>query len=192
MSLALNFLAFQVGWFACVLGAANGVAWIGVLAVLAAAALHLARARRPGAELRLLLTATTLGLVLDSLLLATGWVAYPGSFAGGQWLPALAPYWLVAMWALFATTLNVSMGWLRGRPLLAALFGAVGGPLSYWAGARLGAMELLQPTLALAALAVIWGLAMPLLMRLAERFDGFRAANIPAYVLRDWGVSEHA
>jgi hypothetical protein len=192
MNLALNFLAFQVGWFACVLGAANGFAWVGALAVLAAAVLHLRRARRPGGELRLLLAAMALGLVLDSLLLATGWVAYPGSFPGGQWLPALAPYWLVAMWALFATTLNVSMGWLRGRPLLAALFGAIGGPLSYWAGARLGAMELLQPVAALAALAVVWALAMPLLLRLAERYDGFRERRNPAYILSDWGASEHA
>ena len=192
MNLALNFIAFQVGWFACVLGAANGIAWFGALAVLAAAILHLKRARRPGAELRLLLAAMILGLVLDSALLATGWVAYPGSFAGSEWLPPLAPYWLVAMWVLFATTLNVSMGWLHGRPLLAALFGAVGGPLSYWAGARLGAMELLQPTAALAALAVIWAVAMPVLLRLAQRFNGFRETRAPAYILRDWGVSEHA
>ena len=33
------------------------------------------------------------------------------------------------MWMLFATTLNVSMRFLRGRPWMAAVFGLTGGPL---------------------------------------------------------------
>ena len=64
------------------------------------------------------------------------------------------PYWILAMWALFATTLNASLGWLHGRPALAGALGMLSGPLAYWAGARLGAIELVQPAAALAALAL--------------------------------------
>jgi hypothetical protein len=74
---------------------------------------------------------------------------------------------------LFATTLNVSLRWLRGRPLLGALLGAVGGPLAYLAGAKLGGIELLEPALALSALAAGWALLLPLLQRLATELDGF-------------------
>jgi hypothetical protein len=49
------------------------------------------------------------------------------------------------MWIAFATTLNVSMRWLRGRPELALLFGAVGGPLAFYAGERLGAVTVHRP-----------------------------------------------
>ena len=105
MNLVINFVAFQLGWFACVIGAANGLPWGGSLVVLAVVALHLARVRRPLPELRLVGLAMALGLVVDSLLLATGWLSYPS----GNWLPGMAPYWIVAMWALFATTLNVSV-----------------------------------------------------------------------------------
>ena len=149
--------------------------------------LHLGFSRRPGRELRLVGAAMLLGLVVDSVLLATGWLSYPN----GQWIPGLAPYWIVAMWGLFATTLNVSMAWLRGRPVLAVLMGAVGGPLSYLAGEKLGAIELVPPLPALAALALAWALAMPLLMRLAERFDGVRAVTLPDFVRQDWRVSSH-
>lgn len=188
MNLLVNFVAFQIGWFACVLGAAKGLPWAGVLVVLAVVALHLARVRRPLPELRLVGLAMALGLLLDSLLLATGWLSYPA----GLWLPALAPYWIVAMWALFATTLNVSMGWLRGRPLLAVLMGAVGGPLSYLAGEELGGIELTEPVLALSALAIAWAVAMPLLMKAAERLDGVRERAPSEFVRRDWRLSNHA
>jgi hypothetical protein len=188
MNLVVNFVAFQLGWFACVLGAANGLPWAGPLVVLGVVALHLARALRPLPELRLVGLAMALGLVVDSLLLATGWLSYPA----GLWLPGMAPYWIVAMWALFATTLNVSMGWLRGRPLLAVLMGAIGGPLSYLAGEKLGGIELTAPVAALSALAFAWAVAMPLLMKAAERLDGVRATALPDFVRRDWRLSDHA
>jgi hypothetical protein len=184
----LNVALFQVGWFACVLGAAGGVPWLGPLVVLAVVAVHLGLARRAERELRLILAALVLGLLVDSLLLSTGWLEYPNGF----WLPGLAPYWIVAMWALFATTLNVSLAWLHGRTVLAALLGAVGGPLSYLAGEKLGGIVLVKPDLALAALALAWGAAMPLLMRLALRFDGVTERVVPEFIKSDWRVSDGA
>jgi len=184
MKLMLNFVAFQLGWFACVLGAANALPWLGPVVVAAVVSLHLAMASRPLPELYLVLAAMLLGLVVDSLLLATGWLNY----SVGLWLPGFAPYWIVAMWALFATTLNVSMGWMRGRPVLTVLMGAVGGPLSYLAGEKLGAIELTHPIPALAALALAWAVAMPLLMWLAARLDGIREKPVPEFVQRDWRV----
>ena len=182
MKVLTNFLLFQAGWFATVLGAAQGAPWIGPVVVLAVVAIHLRTAHRPQAEARLVASAVALGLVADSLLLATGWIAYPN----GGWIPGMAPYWIISLSALFATTLNVSMQWLRGRALLAALFGAVGGPLSYLAGARLGAMSFVDTTAAIAALAVIWALVMPLLMKLATRFDSTGRRAHPAYILDEW------
>ena len=182
MNIFLNAIIFQAGWFATVLGAANGLPWLGPLAATAVVAMHLRSVRRPATEARLLLVAMVLGLVFDSTLLATGWIAYPN----GLWAPGLAPYWIVSMWVLFATTLNVSIRWLRGRDVLAVLFGAVGGPLSYVAGAKLGAMTFAEMQPALIALSLGWGLMMPLLTRLAARFDGTRPGERPAYIRDGW------
>lgn len=170
MRLVVNFLLFQLTWFACVLGAAHGMPWLGPLAVSLFLVFHLTRAPRPAAEVRLLAGAALTGALFDSLLAASGWLAYPS----GQWHPALAPYWIVAMWVGFAATLNVSLAWLKRRPVVAGLFGIVGGPLAYLAGSKLGGVELVDPTAALLALGVGWGLIMPVLLRLAERFDGWR------------------
>jgi hypothetical protein len=179
----VNFAAFQLGWFACVLGAASAAAWVGLLAAGLGIALHLALAERPGQESRLIVLAVLMGLVVDSLLVNSGWLRYasPGP------LPGLAPYWILAMWALFATTLNTSMSWLKGRPWLAVLLGAVFGPLSYLAGQRLGALEFVDCRPGMLALVFAWALAMPLLMLAAARFDGFRKplAALPVQGLRE-------
>jgi hypothetical protein len=154
----LNFVLFQAGWLACVGGAASGLAAEGALVAIAIVAWHIARAARPSREAALALAAAATGLVFENLLVAAGLVRVPDGV-----------YWLVVLWALFATTLNGSLRALQGRPWLAALLGALGGPLAYYAGARMGALQFLQPAAMLAVLAAGWALATPLLALLARR-----------------------
>ncbi|MGB5255928.1 MAG: DUF2878 domain-containing protein [Woeseiaceae bacterium] len=168
MPVLINFAAFQVGWFSSVIGAAQQMPWLGPVALLLVLAIHLRQAHRPQAELTLIVACGLVGVFFDSLLVAFGWVTYPS----GQFSEFLAPYWIVTMWMLFGTTLNLSMGWLKGRPLIAALFGAFGGPASYIAGQKLGGIVLVDYYMALIALAVGWALFMPLLLLLAERYNG--------------------
>jgi hypothetical protein len=75
------------------------------------------------------------------------------------------------MWALFATTINLSMGWLKGRWALSVLMGAVFGPLAFIGGEKLGAVVFLDSTLSIITLSVGWGLLMPLLLWTAERIN---------------------
>jgi hypothetical protein len=172
MNMFINFALFQVAWFACVLGAAHGVPWLGPLVVTAVVAYHLRRVPEPRTEMMLLMLAALTGLVFDSLLVSAGWLTYPA----GQWHPLLAPYWIVAMWIGFATTLNVSMAWLKGRSYLAFVLGAFGGPLAYLGGAKLGGVSFTDTTAALAALAMGWALIMPLLMLAAQQLEKRRPA----------------
>ena len=76
---------------------------------------------------------------------------------------------MVCLWLNFAATLNASLAWLRGRTLLAALFGGVGGPLAYYGGAKMGATAALPTSAGLLVLATGWALMTPLLVRLAAR-----------------------
>jgi hypothetical protein len=168
----LNAVVFQAAWFACVLGGANDLALAGTLTVIGVIAMHLALAQRAMPEALLIAAATAIGLVWESAVVASGLIRY----TTGNLVPGLAPYWIVAMWALFATSLNLSMAWLKGRPWLAALAGAVGGPLAYLAGDRLGGLEMSDPLLALGAQALGWAVLLPVLVRLATRLDGFTPA----------------
>jgi len=172
MQVLINFIAFQIGWLASVMGAARDLPWVGPVVFVAILLLHLRQAERPELEAGLVLACGVIGIWFDSILVSTGWVGYPS----GQLSPYLAPYWIVTMWMLFATTLNRSLGWLRGRYALAAILGAISGPASYIAGQKLGGIEFYNYWMALALLAVGWAIVMPVLMLLAERLDGFGPA----------------
>jgi hypothetical protein len=159
---------FQGGWLACVLGAAHGSIWLGPAAGAALLAMHLALqpASRRGSEARLLLTAGLLGLGLDAGLQAAGVIRYEG-WPGAAWAP---PPWLPALWMLFASTLRHSLSWLRARLILASACGAALGPISYLAGARLGALAIGDHrAMSLIALATVWAFAMPVLLAAARR-----------------------
>jgi Protein of unknown function (DUF2878) len=166
-----NFVLFQAGWFACVLGAAHGWPWIGTAVVAAIIVWHLWSAAQPAQEAKLIAMALLIGASWDSVLVMLGWIAYPA----GTLIAGAAPHWILALWALFATALNVSMRWLKQRLLLAVALGVICGPLSYWGAARLGAVEFIDPVRIVIALAVGWGLIMPALMRLSRRYDGMTA-----------------
>jgi len=142
------------------------------LVAAAVIGLHLALARRAFPEALLIVAASLIGLVWDSALIAIGLFTYPS----GVLVPGLAPYWMIALWAVFATSLNLSMGFLKGRPWLAALVGGIGGPVSYLAGGRLGGLEMSDPTLALGAQAIGWAVLLPVLTHLAARWDGCSVA----------------
>ena len=171
--MVFNFAAFQVGWFACVLGAAHNWPWAGTATAAVVVAWHATHAARPLRELKLVAIAMLIGALWDSSLSMLGWLAY----TSGTLIAGTAPHWILAMWALFATTLNVSLNWLKGRWLTASLLGAIAGPLAYLAGARLGAVVLVDPALAMIALGIGWAVITPLLSLLARRYDGIHTAG---------------
>lgn len=168
-TIILNVLLFEAGWLASVLGAANGLPWAGVAVIAVVAAFHLARSRRALPELLLLAIAFAIGALFESLLVQTGWLR----FDGGTLAAGTAPVWMAALWINFATTLNVALRALHARPAAAALLGAIAAPVAYYAGARLGAVEMVAAAPALAAIAAGWSVLTPALLAVARRLDGY-------------------
>jgi len=162
--LPINLALYQVGWFACVLGAGAGRPWTGAGLALVLVVVHLALVRDRRNELKLVLAAGFLGLAVDSLQLNAGLFTY----TGGTPIAGLAPPWIVVLWLQFATLLHFGLRWLSRRHLLASALGFVGGPLSFFAGERAGAIEFASVS-AYAALASVWAMAMPILVWLADR-----------------------
>ena len=156
--LGLGDLALQqAAWWAAVLLAARGRPLGAAVAGLAGVAVHVAL--RPAERRRLLraaLAAAAYGFATDTALAAAGLAAFAG---GGR----VSPAWMVGLWAIFGVGLTASLRRVASwpQPWLAAM-GMVAGPLAYRGGAALGALEIAGFP-ALAAIAVQWAVALPLL-----------------------------
>ncbi len=153
----INYLLYQTGWFACILGGAWDYPLAGFAIALGAIGVHLYLTRERAIELRLIAIATAAGLLIEIFQLRTGTYR----MTSGTLVENFPPLWMLALWAQFATTFRYSLRGIISRPALAAVFGVIGAPLAFLAGGRLGALTLLPPeTLGLERLAMCWGVAM--------------------------------
>lgn len=137
----VNYAAYQVGWVAAVGGAALGHGTAGAAVALGLTLGHVVLARDRAAEAALVAVAAGAGVLVES------WQIGQGTYRLIEGAPAagLPPPWLLALWAQFATTFRFCLAHVITRPWAAALFGAVGGPLAFLAGERLGAVVLAVP-----------------------------------------------
>lgn len=168
MKLLANFAGYQLVWFCAVIAAGHGLAWPGALAAAAFVLWQLYVSEHRRADARLLALALPAGALIDGALAASGAAAYAAPWPSA----GFAPVWILGLWCAFAMTLTQTMRFLHGRIALAAVFGAIGGPLAYLGAARgWGAIEFAPPRWpALAWLALSWGLALPVLAQAAQRW----------------------
>lgn len=177
MSFWINFIGFQIVWFAAVVGAGKGLWWPGPVAALVFVVAHLLSPLRRRGDGALVLIALLLGAVIDSTYATGGILRYAAPFPSAQ----LAPLWILALWAAFALSLNHSLAWLTRNQWIAGLTGAFVGPMSYWsAGRAFGAVSLGEPLWqSLLALSIGWMVAMTGLSLLARRFRGSDSEALP-------------
>lgn len=168
----LNLICWNVGWFACVLGARAGAPWLGPGIVGAWLFWDWNRQGRRAMDGCFFLAVGISGYLLDSILVLGGAIQFPpGPLPGG----GPVPLWMVALWLNLAGTFNGFLNWLQGRYLLGSALGLAAGPLAYGSGARLGAIRLGEPVaLCIAAIAMEWALALPLLLLLHRCLTGGR------------------
>lgn len=167
----IYFVLGQLGWFACVLGAAAGRSWIGIGVCALLVTLHLLRVARPLEELKLLGAVMLIGGTWESVIVRFGFLTYPNST-----LPeGLAPAWLFTLWVFFAAQFNTTYTWLKTRLVAAAVLGVTAGPLSFRAGAALGALHFAKPLPAAVTLGLGWAVLLPVITVLSRRWDGVKS-----------------
>jgi len=153
----LNVVFLQVLWFAAILGAAGdwmlpALVWFGLFFCW-----YMLRGAMPKQDLSVIMVATPIGFVVDSLWIQLGWIEFSHALPS----PMLAPYWIALLWAGLGLTLNHSFRWLHHRPGVAALLSLIAGPMSYFAASRLGAVEIIEPTRFFVSLGLSWAVVIP-------------------------------
>jgi len=165
----VSFIFFQIAWFAAVIGGAHNLDFVSACPALALFAFHIAtNHRRWFSSCATIFAIALLGIVIEFLLLKSGAITYRGSTASASF----PPLWILALWLAFATLPDGALSWLSGRTGLQIIFGAIGGPLSYVAGEKLGAAELHASfTYAMVIFAIAWAIATPLCFLCVKAFS---------------------
>ena len=158
-----NLVCHQIAWWICVLY--MGLIGTGVMLLFIGAHLWLLRPLR-GPEFKLVLVSATVGLCLDNILGAFGFVSYDGH----HWI-GFMPLWLLAIWAGFGATLRHGQKVLVKTQLYAALTGFLGGPMAYLGGEKLSRLDV-QGSIGWFMVSVTWGAAMRILYKAAHLAEG--------------------
>lgn len=158
MNILVNFILYQAAWFLCVFMENDGA-----FIALAFLAMHLYFSTCRFKDIRMMALLLAIGVLIDGTLSLAGFMTY-----NVQAIPI--PFWLAVVWLALATLPHHSLKWLKERPFLSSLFGALGGPLAYWAGVKAGAASFSLPLItSLALLALIWGVLWPFTMYIANK-----------------------
>ena len=166
----INFLCFQAGWFAVAYLGGSGQGVLGTVIMFLLASVSLAFTKSKARKFAYMLLAVVIGTVFDSLFLNGNFY----SFKSSPTLPWSYPIWMSAMWYGFASTVDLSLAWLRGRWGLLVLFGFFGGPASYYAGTKFGELYFTSSSIvSLLMVGVFWAFITPLLFFIAEKMGLF-------------------
>lgn len=151
----INFVLFQAGWLICILY--PGMMAAGVVALFLVIHFVLISQNR-WIEAQFIGFGTVIGGVLDGIWFNTG------ILDDGTGQVVITPIWLIAIWAIFMTTLSHSLQWISSKPWLPWVLAPITGPFAYWSASQLGAVELPVLSTSLIALAVGWLVVFPMLL----------------------------
>jgi len=183
MMAAIQFIVYQLVWFACAFSDVWEMPWLGPLSALAYlywVSFDLPVVWRAAAAMGLA------GAVCDTTLMHLGLI----SFETSLWPVWLSPAWMISLWACFSVPLITGFGWLAGKPWLAALLGGIGGPVAYAGGAEIGAMSLGDPTTSMIAIGIVWAVVTPVAVEWGQRLTQVEPASVPKVDTVSPGPSE--
>ena len=155
-SVLWNIVVFNTNWF--------GLIFIGNLFIPVAVILLSVQCwylKTSKNELLLICLVSALGILLDLALVYGGGFIFPNT-------PGL-PFWLIALWFCFASTIRHSLAFLANSKVLQFIVGGLLAPFSYLAGANF-AVVTLTPSLgeSYLLLACLWGPLMLLIFALSR------------------------
>jgi hypothetical protein len=152
----ITVLLMQAVWLACVLG---GSMW-GWGATLLFLGCYLWLFGLSIKDALCITTIAVIGFAVDSTISAMELMIYPDKNVLA-FIPL--PGWMAALWLAFATLFLHGLQWLRPRPLLAAVFGGVAGPATYYSGSLLHGVQLgMMPLSFFLCYGALWSVMVPL------------------------------
>ena len=130
-------LGFQAVWFSCAWGISHHYPLLPLIVSLVYLNSYISKQSPKKPAYLFLLRILLYGFLLDSALGLLGFIVYESAYPTSlQWLQ---PWWMSLLWLSFAASAKASFFWLEKRLFVAALLGAISGPIAYFSGQKMGA-----------------------------------------------------
>ncbi|MCF7852238.1 MAG: DUF2878 domain-containing protein [Simkaniaceae bacterium] len=150
----LNGIIFYIIWYACVYGACLNFELLGVLTGVILILVHFIISKKRKSDLIILGVYLVIGVIGDWLLISTRVIAYP--FVTYDIMTIGVPLWILMLYASFAITVNHSMVMIHRYPKTCSFLGGIGGAISYYLSARIGAIILPLGWVSFLGIALYW------------------------------------
>jgi len=162
-----DLIGFKICWVMCAFSTKWGLPYLGPIISLMFILVHLMIVKFKLRDIKIISLAVMLGLIIDSVFFQFDLITYEGGILSEF---EIAPFWILSMWGGFAVTLLYTLNTIKKRYAISALIGVIGGPLSYNAGVQIGSITI-NVSIAYVALAISWGLIIPLLFYIINQLD---------------------
>jgi hypothetical protein len=160
----INYALFYLGWFLCLYSATHGKPWIAIFSGLFVTAFFFFIAKEKKPLVLTLLYTLFIGFWIDTSFKYFHLISYETSwsfFRGG------APFWILSIYALLATSIDTSLLWLSNKVILSMILGFVGGLLSYRGAALVGAITFEQNIyVCLVIIGIVWAIFLPSIFKI--------------------------
>jgi len=150
----LNGIFFYIAWYACIYGASLDFELLGVATGAILIALHFFISKKRRSDLIFLGAFLAIGFLGDWLLISQHILAYP--YVTFDITTLGVPLWILTIYASFSTTINHSAIFLHKHPVWCSIGGGIGGSVSYYLAAKIGAILLPLGWISLVAIAIYW------------------------------------
>ena len=164
-SFLIDFILFQVAWFACVLATRTDFPHALPLAGLFLVLVRVVGTKRFRQALPFLSACAVIGVIGDSVLVELGFLhfePYLNLFG--------APLWMVALWLNFGLMVHPLFSWFVKSCPRALIGFSVGGVIAYYSGEKLEVLNLPMGWKSALAVGAEWGIAGMVLRFLQVRF----------------------
>jgi hypothetical protein len=150
----LNLIGFKITWIACVMGELYINSYVGLIVGVIYLFIFFYFEKYKKRAFNIILIFSISGYIFDSFL------SYSGLYKINSDINFLfLPIWFLVLWPSFSSLLVHLFSFLKNNLLISTLFGAIFGPLSYYAGIVLGLVNLINYDSFL-FMSLFWGLLM--------------------------------
>lgn len=150
---------FHIAWLACVYCGLYGLTWASLLFPIVSFYILHRMDPLTANKIKRLFGLAFIGIVFDFVAIHFGWITFPKD-------EGLFPIWLLSMWLLFIAVLPLAE-FIKNRLVIAAILGAIFGPLSYYSGNAFGVLYM-NGSFAIVAYAVFWSLYFPMSLKIMK------------------------